>query len=170
MSTPEQTTELAETIEMNGAEYEAHTIGVADDDIDPLQAVLISTATDDHGLPVSVYLALSPQVIVNLSAELHQVLRAQRMALGFDPDSVGGKLTPPTETDQDETDQDEADEDEEDEEDDVPRDALLRRAGDPAGLRYLRARAQQNPRVNRYIAAAVVALLVLFLTLKLIGR
>ena len=157
MSTPEQTTELAETIEMNGAEYEAHTIGVADDDIDPLQAVLISTATDDHGLPVSVYLALSPQVIVNLSAELHQVLRAQRMALGFDPDSVGGKLTPPTETDQDE-------------EDDVPRDALLRRAGDPAGLRYLRARAQQNPRVNLYIAAAVVALLVLFLTLKLIGR
>ncbi len=165
MSTPEQTTELAETIEMNGAEYEAHTIGVADDDIDPLQAVLISTATDDHGLPVSVYLALSPQVIVNLSAELHQVLRAQRMALGFDPDSVGGKLTPPTETDQDET-----DEDEENEEDDVPRDALLRRAGDPAGLRYLRARAQQNPRVNLYIAAAVVALLVLFLTLKLIGR
>jgi len=163
MSTPEQTTELAETIEMNGAEYEAHTIGVADDDIDPLQAVLISTATDDHGLPVSVYLALSPQVIVNLSAELHQVLRAQRMALGFDPDSVGGKLTPPTETDQDET-------DEENEEDDVPRDALLRRAGDPAGLRYLRARAQQNPRVNLYIAAAVVALLVLFLTLKLIGR
>ncbi len=157
MSTPEQTTELAETIEMNGAEYEAHTIGVADDDIDPLQAVLISTATDDHGLPVSVYLALSPQVIVNLSAELHQVLRAQRMALGFDPDAVGGKLTPPTETDQDE-------------EDDVPRDALLRRAGDPAGLRYLRARAQQNPRVNLYIAAAVVALLVLFLTLKLIGR
>jgi len=165
MSTPEQTTELAETIEMNGAEYEAHTIGVADDDIDPLQAVLISTATDDHGLPVSVYLALSPQVIVNLSAELHQVLRAQRMALGFDPDSVGGKLPPPTETDQDET-----DEDEENEEDDVPRDALLRRAGDPAGLRYLRARAQQNPRVNLYIAAAVVALLVLFLTLKLIGR
>ncbi len=163
MSTPEQTTELAETIEMNGAEYEAHTIGVADDDIDPLQAVLISTATDDHGLPVSVYLALSPQVIVNLSAELHQVLRAQRVALGFDP--VGGKLTPPTETDQDET-----DEDEENEEDDVPRDALLRRAGDPAGLRYLRARAQQNPRVNLYIAAAVVALLVLFLTLKLIGR
>jgi len=157
MSTPEQTTELAETIEMNGAEYEAHTIGVADDDIDPLQAVLISTATDDHGLPVSVYLALSPQVIVNLSAELHQVLRAQGMALGFDPDAVGGKLTPPTETDQDE-------------EDDVPRDALLRRAGDPAGLRYLRARAQQNPRVNLYIAAAVVALLVLFLTLKLIGR
>lgn len=160
MSTPEQTTELAETIEMNGAEYEAHTIGVADDDIDPLQAVLISTATDDHGLPVSVYLALSPQVIVNLSAELHQVLRAQRMALGFDPDAVGGKLTPPIETGQDE----------EDEEDDVPRDALLRRAGDPAGLRYLRARAQQNPRVNLYIAAAVVALLVLFLTLKLIGR
>lgn len=168
MSTPEQTTELAETIEMNGAEYEAHTIGVADDDIDPLEAVLISTATDDHGLPVSVYLALSPQVIVNLSAELHQVLRAQRMALGFDPDSVVGKLTPPTETDQDETDEDE--ENEENEEDDVPRDALLRRAGDPAGLRYLRARAQQNPRVNLYIAAAVVALLVLFLTLKLIGR
>ncbi len=168
MSTPEQTTELAETIEMNGAEYEAHTIGVADDDIDPLQAVLISTATDDHGLPVSVYLALSPQVIVNLSAELHQVLRAQRVALGFDPDAVGGKLTPPTETDQDETDEDE--ENEENEEDDVPRDALLRRAGDPAGLRYLRARAQQNPRVNLYIAAAVVALLVLFLTLKLIGR
>lgn len=165
MSTPEQTTELAETIEMNGAEYEAHTIGVADDDIDPLQAVLISTATDDHGLPVSVYLALSPQVIVNLSAELHQVLRAQRVALGFDPDAVGGKLTPPTETDQDET-----DEDEENEENDVPWDALLRRAGDPAGLRYLRARAQQNPRVNLYIAAAVVALLVLFLTLKLIGR
>jgi len=168
MSTPEQTTELAETIEMNGAEYEAHTIGVADDDIDPLQAVLISTATDDHGLPVSVYLALSPQVIVNLSAELHQVLRAQRVALGFDPDAVGGKLTPPTETDQDETDEDE--ENEENEENDVPRDALLRRAGDPAGLRYLRARAQQNPRVNLYIAAAVVALLVLFLTLKLIGR
>ncbi len=162
MSTPEQTTELAETIEMNGAEYEAHTIGVADDDIDPLQAVLISTATDDQGLPVSVYLALSPQVIVNLSAELHQVLRAQRMALGFDPDAVGGRLTPPAETDQDETDGDE--------EDDVPRDALLRRAGDPAGLRYLRARAQQNPRVNLYITAAVVALLVLFLTLKLIGR
>ncbi|MGI8416858.1 MAG: hypothetical protein ACR2P2_11770 [Nakamurella sp.] len=165
MSTPEQTTEMPETIEMNGAEYEAHTIGVADDDIDPLQAVLISTATDDHGLPVSVYLALSPQVIVNLSAELHQVLRAQRMALGFDPDALGGKLTPTTETDQDET-----DEDKDEEEDDAPRDALLRRAGDPAGLRYLRDRAQQNPRVNLYIAAAVVALLVLFLTLKLIGR
>jgi hypothetical protein len=165
MSASEQIDETTDPSAGRGVEYEATVVGVADDEIDPLQAVLISTSTDEHGTPVSVYLTLTPQVIVRLTAELHEVLRAQRLALGFDPDAPAGVLAAYDEFDQD----DDQDDDPEDEDED-PRERLLKRAGDPAGFRYLRARAQNNPRVNLYIAAAVIALLLLVLGLKLFGH
>lgn len=146
-------------------EYEADTVGVADDEINPLQAVLISTGTNEHGTAVSVYLTLTPQVIVNLTAELHGVLRAQRVALGFDPDAAGGVLAT-----YDEPDEAEQDDDQDQDDGDPQQERLLKRAGDPAGFRYLRARAEKNPRVNLYIAAAVIALLLLVLGLKLFGH
>lgn len=145
-------------------EYPAHSVSVADDAPDPLQAVLVSTGIDQQGTSVSVSLSLTPQVIVSLTAELHEVLRSQRLALGFDPDAAGGMITAASDThDQDE---DQA----EDQSKEPDRERLLRRAGDPAGLRYLRAWAEQNPKVNRYIAAAVITLLLLALALKIFGH
>ncbi len=169
MTAPHRTDEPLATgteVELtNGVEYPAHSVSVADDAPDPLQAVLVSTGIDQQGTSVSVSLSLTPQVIVSLTAELHEVLRAQRLALGFDPDAAGGMITAGNAT-HDDQDEDQAG----DQSAEPDRERLLRRAGDPAGLRYLRARAEQNPKVNRYIAAAVITLLLLALALKMFGH
>lgn len=164
MSVPKQTSyeEADSTILVeSGREYQAHTAGVADSEDDPLKAILISTGIDEKGAAVSVYVTLTPQTILTLTQELHQVLRAQRSALGFNPDAAEGVMA---------TEQADDDNLADDEEEDEPQDRWIQRAGDPVGLRHLRARAERNPTINLYIASAVIALLALFLILKLFGR
>lgn len=168
MSLPEQVSQERpdNTIVLEpGNELEAHTVGVADSEDDPLQAILISTGTDEQGTAVSVYVTLTPQTIVTLTDELHQVLRAQRKALGFDPDAAEGVVVDAA-AGHDEH----PDELDDDSEEDLPQDRWINRASDPVGLRHLRARAERNPTINLYIASAVIALLALFLILKLFGH
>lgn len=114
---------------------------------DPFEAVLILSAAGPD--PTAVALMLTPALLGDLVAALHQVKAAQLEQLGIDPSAEKPSVT------------NDVDQDLNSEEQSSAGLQRLHRAADPLGLRHLRARK------TRPVILVVVALTVVALTLIL---